>query len=114
MILLFAPEFSGRTARRNVIDGLGKERFVLFFMAIAAPVGVGGAMLSPGDGGPGFPRSSDFGYMSGLAGHAGLRERGLTSRRSRALRDPRRASCFCTYSAFLLGLSLLSMGKRDL
>jgi hypothetical protein len=27
MILLFAPEFSWRTARQNVIDGLSKERF---------------------------------------------------------------------------------------
>ncbi len=89
MILLVAPEFSWRTARQNVIDGLSKERFyagkvmllaglVLFFMATTVLIGVGGALLSPGAGGPGFVRSSDFGYMSGLAlamlvfGSAGL------------------------------------------
>ena len=89
MILLFAPEFSWRTARQNVIDGLSKERFyagkvmllaglVLLFMATTVLIGVGGMMLSPGDGGPGFIRPSDFSYMSGLAlgmlvfGSAGL------------------------------------------
>ena len=89
MILLFAPEFSWRTARQNVIDGLSKERFyagkvmllaglVLLFMATTVLIGVGGTMLSPGEGGPGFIRPSDFSYMSGLAlgmlvfGSAGL------------------------------------------
>ncbi|MDE0357042.1 MAG: ABC transporter permease [Gammaproteobacteria bacterium] len=89
MILLVAPEFSWRTARQNVIDGLSKERFyagklmllaalVLLFMAAMVLIGVGGAMLSPGEGGPGLVRSSDLGYMSGLAlgmllfGSAGL------------------------------------------
>lgn len=89
MILLVAPEFSWRTARQNVIDGLSKERFyagkvmllaglVLLVMAAMVLIGVGGAMLSPGAGGPGFVRSSDIGYMIGLAlgmllfGSAGL------------------------------------------
>ncbi len=78
MILLFAPEFTWRTARQNVIDGLSKERFcagklvvlaglVLFFMATTVLIGVGSTMLSPGAGGPGFIRSSDLSYMSGLA-----------------------------------------------
>lgn len=78
MILLFAPEFTWRTARQNVIDGLSKERFyagkvvvltglVLLFMATTVLIGVGGAMLSPGEGGPGFIRPSDLSYMSGLA-----------------------------------------------
>jgi len=89
MILLVAPEFTWRTARQNVIDGLSKERFyagkvmllaglVLLFTAAMVLMGVGGTMLSPGAGGPGFLRSSDFGYMIGLAlgmllfGSAGL------------------------------------------
>lgn len=89
MILLVAPEFSWRTARQSVIDGLSKERFyagkvmllaglVLLVMAAMVLIGVGGAMLSPGAGGPGFVRSSDIGYMIGLAlgmllfGSAGL------------------------------------------
>ena len=78
MILLFAPEFTWRTARQNVIDGLSKERFcagklvvlaglVLLLMATTALIGVGGTMLSPGAGGPGFLRSSDLSYMGGLA-----------------------------------------------
>lgn len=89
MILLFAPEYAWRTARQNVIDGLSKERLyagkvmllaglVLLFMATTVLIGVTGTTLSPGEGGPGFIRSSDFSYMSGLAlgmlvfGSAGL------------------------------------------
>lgn len=56
-------EFSWRTARQKVIDGLSKERFyagkavvlvglVLLFMGTTVLIGVGGAMLSPGGGGP--------------------------------------------------------------
>jgi len=78
MILLFAPEFTWRTARQNVIDGLSKERFfagkvvvlaglVLLFMATTVLIGGVGTMLSPGDGGSGFLRSSDLSYMIGLA-----------------------------------------------
>ncbi len=78
MILLFAPEFSWRTARQNVIDGLSNERFyagkavvlvglVLLFMGTTVLIGVGGTMLSPGGGGPGFIRPSDLSYMGGLA-----------------------------------------------
>ncbi|MYE68889.1 MAG: ABC transporter permease [Gemmatimonadetes bacterium] len=89
MILLVAQEFSWRTARQNVIDGLSKERFyagkvmllaglVLLFTSAPVLIGVGGTMLSPGEGGPGFIRASDFGYISGLVlgmllfGSAGL------------------------------------------
>lgn len=89
MILLFAPEFSWRTARQNVIDGLSKERFyagkvillaglVLLFMATTVLIGVAGTTFSPSEGDPGFIRSSDFRYMIGLAlgmlvfGSAGL------------------------------------------
>ena len=89
MILLFAPEFSWRTARQNVIDGLSKERFyagkvmllaglALLFMAMTVLIGVGGTLLSPGEGGPGFLRSTDLSYMSGVTlgmlvlGSAGL------------------------------------------
>ena len=89
MILLVAQEFSWRTARQNVIDGLSKERFftgkvlllaglVLLFTATPVLIGVGGTILSPGGGDPGFIRSNDFGYMGGLAlgmllfGSAGL------------------------------------------
>ena len=32
MILLFAPEFSWRTARQNVIDGLSKKRFYFNYL----------------------------------------------------------------------------------
>jgi len=89
MILLVAQEFSWRTARQNVIDGLSKERFytgkvlllaglVLLFTATPVLIGVGGTMLSPGEGGPGSIRASDFGQISGLVlgmllfGSAGL------------------------------------------
>ena len=89
MILLVAQEFSWRTARQNVIDGLSKERFyagkvmllaglVLLFTSAPVLIGVGGTMLSPGEGGPGFIRVSDFGQISGLVlgmllfGSAGL------------------------------------------
>ncbi len=89
MILLFAPEFSWRTGRQNVIDGLSKERLyagkvivlaglILLFMVTPALIGVGGTLLSPGEGGPGIIRSTDLSYMGGVAltlllcGSAGL------------------------------------------
>ena len=89
MILLFAPEFSWRTGRQNVIDGLSKERLyagklmvlaglVLLFAATAVFIGVGGTFFSPGDDVPGFIRSTDFSYLCGSAlnvllfGSAGL------------------------------------------
>ena len=74
IILLFAPEFSWRTARQNVIDGLSKERFyagklillailvVLFFLL---PIAIGGAaaLVSPGESGWPIIRLGDFNYM---------------------------------------------------
>ncbi len=89
MILLVAPEFSWRTARQNVIDGLSKERFyagkvivlaglALLFMATAVLIGVAGTLLSPGEGGSGILRPTDLSYMGALAlslllvGSAGL------------------------------------------
>ena len=72
-----------------MIDGLSKERFyagkvivlaglVLLFLGTAALIGVGGTLLSPGEGGPGILRSTDLSYMGGFAlslllvGSAGL------------------------------------------
>ncbi|MCY3614442.1 MAG: ABC transporter permease subunit [Bacteroidetes bacterium] len=78
MILLFAPEFSWRTARQNIIDGLSKEQFftgkvillaglVLLFMAVAVLVGIGSTMFSPDESGSGIFRPSDLSYMGGIA-----------------------------------------------
>ena len=74
MILLFAPEFSWRTARQNVIDGLSKERFytgkiillaglVALFVAIPLAIGCAGALVSPSESSwpPVGPNS--FNYM---------------------------------------------------
>lgn len=89
MILLFAPEFRWRTARQNVIDGLGKEQFywakVLLLAALAALfsvtsilIGTLGVMGNPGGGGGGFVEATDLNYMLGfvvallLWGTAGL------------------------------------------
>ncbi|MDE2827146.1 MAG: ABC transporter permease [Bacteroidota bacterium] len=78
MILLFAPEFSWRTARQNIIDGLSKEQFyagkvillaglVLLLMAVAVLTGISSTMFSPGEGSSGVFRSSDLSYMGGMA-----------------------------------------------
>ena len=89
MILLFAPEFSWRTGRQNVIDGLSKERLhagkvivlaglIVLFLATAVFIGVGGTLFSPSEGGPGIIRSTDLSYLAGvtlnllLFGSAGL------------------------------------------
>lgn len=74
MILLLAPEFSWRTARQNVIDGLSKERFyagklmlllALLVLYAAIPVAVGGtaALLSPSESGSPLVGPADFNYM---------------------------------------------------
>ena len=74
MILLVAPEFSWRTARQNVIDGLSKERFfagkVILFLPLtvvyaAIPVVIGGtvALLSPSETGSPLVGPSDFNFM---------------------------------------------------
>lgn len=89
MILLVASEFTWRTARQNVIDGLSKERFyagkvmllaglILLFIAAAVIIGVGGTFFSPSQGGPEILRPVDLSYMGGgalsllLLGTAGL------------------------------------------
>ena len=74
MILLLAPEFSWRTARQNVIDGLSKERFyagklillaILVGLFLVLPIAIGGAaaLVSPGESGWPLIRLSDFNYM---------------------------------------------------
>ena len=89
MILLFAPEFRWRTARQNVIDGLGKEQFywgkvlllaslVALFFVTPMVIGVLEALPNPGDGGGAFVEPMDLNYMLGfvvallLWGTAGL------------------------------------------
>ena len=78
MILLFAPEFSWRTARQNIIDGLSKEQFFagkvmllaglgLLFMAVAVLIGICSTMFSPSGSGSGIFRPSDLSYMGGIA-----------------------------------------------
>jgi len=74
MILLLAPEFSWRTARQNVIDGLSKKRFyagkIIVLAALAVlflviPVGVGyvATLFSPSEGGSPIIGPADFNYM---------------------------------------------------
>ena len=76
MILLFAPEFSWRTGRQNVIDGLSKERFysgkivvlaalVGLFLVIPIVLGAVGAMVSPSESGSSLVRNTDANYMIG-------------------------------------------------
>lgn len=78
MILLFAPEFSWRTARQNIIDGLSKEQFftgkvmllaglILLLMAVAVLIGISSTMFSPDEGGSSIFRPSDLSYMGGIA-----------------------------------------------
>ena len=78
MILLLAPEFSWRTARQNVIDGLSKERFyagkLLLLLALlvlfaAIPVAVGGtaALLGPSESSSPLVGPADFNYMIAYA-----------------------------------------------
>lgn len=76
MILLLAPEFSWRTGRQNVIDGLSKERLyagkvivlvglIALFTATVVAIGVVGTLFSPSEGGPEFIRSTDLSYVGG-------------------------------------------------
>ena len=78
LILLVAPEFSWRTGRQNVIDGLSKERFyagklllsaVLVALFLALPIVIGGAgtVVSPSESGSTLVRPTDFSYMIGYA-----------------------------------------------
>ena len=74
MILLFAPEFSWRTARQNVIDGLSKERFytgkiivlaalVALFLVIPIVIGGGGTLFSPSESSWPLVGPSDVNYL---------------------------------------------------
>ena len=76
-ILLCAPEYSWRTGRQNVIDGLSKERYyagkavlltglIPLFLIIAMVIGLGGTLFSPSEGGPEFIRWVDLRYMGGV------------------------------------------------
>lgn len=76
MILLFAPEFRWKTARQNVIDGLGKEQFywgkilvlallAALFFVIPIVAGVLGSAASPDEGGASFAEPTDLNYMLG-------------------------------------------------
>ena len=76
LILLVAPEFSWRTGRQNVIDGLSKERFyggklllsgVLVPLFLVLPLVIGGAVtvVGPSESGSPFVRPTDFSYMIG-------------------------------------------------
>ena len=81
MILLFAPEFRWRTARQNVIDGLGKEQFywgkvlllvpmMAVFIAIPMVIGVLEVARKPRVRGGGALHRAH-----GLQLHAGVRRR---------------------------------------
>ncbi len=76
LILLVAPEFSWRTGRQNVIDGLSKERFymgkllvtgvlVAFFLVLPIVIGGIGATMSPSEGGSTIVRRLDLSLMAG-------------------------------------------------
>ena len=78
IILLFAPEFSWRTGRQNVIDGLSKTRlyvakvFVLaglvpIFVAIAVCMGVVGTLFSPSEPSGEIFRAADYSLLAGCA-----------------------------------------------
>ena len=76
LILLVAPEFSWRTGRQNVIDGLSKERFyagklllsivlVALFLVLPVVIGGTGTAVSPSESGSPVVRLTDFSYMMG-------------------------------------------------
>lgn len=76
LILLVAPEFSWRTGRQNVIDGLSRERFyagkllaagVLVALFFLLPIMIGGigATISPSEGGSTLVRQQDASLMAG-------------------------------------------------
>lgn len=78
MILFLAPEFSWRTARQNVIDGLSKERFyagklmlllalLVLYAAIPVAVGATTALLSPSESSSPLVGPADFNYMIAYA-----------------------------------------------
>ena len=74
MILLFAPEFSWRTARQNVIDGLSKGRFYTgkiivlasllgLFLLLPIVIGSVATLFSPSESGSPLVGPEDFNYM---------------------------------------------------
>lgn len=76
LILLVAPEFSWRTGRQNVIDGLSRERFyagkllvtgllVALFFLLPIMIGGIGATISPSEGGSTLVRQQDASLMAG-------------------------------------------------
>lgn len=76
VVLLVTPEFSWRTGRQNVIDGLSKERFyggkllvlaavMLLLLVLPLLIGAIGTMAAPGESGPTLVRPGDFNYMIG-------------------------------------------------
>lgn len=78
MILLLAPEFSWRTARQNVIDGLSKERLyagklmlllalLVLFAAITVAIGGTTALVSPSESTSPLVGPADFNYMIAFA-----------------------------------------------
>ena len=89
MILLFAPEFSWRTGRQNVIDGLSKTRlytakvFVLgglvaLFLTMVVCMGVIGTLFSPSEPSGDGLQATDYSFLAGcflsllLFGSAGV------------------------------------------
>ena len=77
IILLCTSEFSWRTARQNVIDGLSKESFyagkvvllvglIALFFATSIVIGAGATLFVPSEGGSALLRADDYRYMAGL------------------------------------------------
>ncbi len=78
VILLLAPEFTWRTARQSVIDGLAKSEFLLgkclalaaiipLFFLIPILIGGVGALLGPDASSSPLVRPSDLSYMAAYA-----------------------------------------------
>ena len=77
IILLFAPEFRWKTARQNVIDGLGKEQFywgkvlvlaslVALFFVTPVVIGILGVVGGADGTGSPFVEPTDLNYMLGF------------------------------------------------
>ena len=78
VILLCTPEFTWRTSRQNVMDGLSRGQYfsgklvmlaglVMLYLATAIVAGTGGALLSPGEMAFRYPSSADLRFIGGLA-----------------------------------------------
>ena len=77
MILLCAPEFTWRTGRQMIINGLSRDQayggkilllvgLTALFLLIPILIGGIGALLSPDESGPQLIRLADLGYAFGL------------------------------------------------